>query len=415
MGPLNTAAASHLSAALADQLQRTGRLTDPRWRDALCLVPRHLFVPAQGWVVPDEPAAAGFRIDAASNPAAWRDAVYSDSSIVIQADDGAANPASGQGMSSSSVSAPGVVIQFLELLNPRPGLRILEIGTGSGWTAALLCHATGDHLVTTVEVDPVLAARAFVAIQSAGYAPHVIAADGALGHPDRAPYDRIHVTCGIASIPLAWIRQARPGGVIVLPWSPGGGTGWKVRLTVTEEQTATGSFHGPATYMMMRAQRMPASWNPHHSSDAHITATRLDPRSVAGASGAHLAIIAQVPAIGWHAVREEDGAMSMLLFEANDPGGGWAACDYEPGRRQSVVTQYGVRKLWDEVEAAYLAWLHSGAPGPERHGMTVDPNGTRLWLDNPRNVIGQPLLGRFQRGAPAGQKGEQSPRQQTAC
>lgn len=133
--------------ALAHQLHRRGHLTDPRWREALCSVPRHLFVPHQTWAIPDDPGQAGFRIDAIADPLTWLNAVYSDCSIVIQSDDGAGDPASGQGRFSSSVSAPGAVIQFLELLDPRPRSRILEIGTGSGWTAALLCHAAGDQLV----------------------------------------------------------------------------------------------------------------------------------------------------------------------------------------------------------------------------------------------------------------------------
>jgi protein-L-isoaspartate O-methyltransferase len=379
------------AAALADDLQQKGRLTDPRWREALCSVPRHLFIPQQAWSVPDEPGGTGIRIDAAADPSAWREAVYSDSSIVIQSDDGAGDPASGHGMSSSSVSAPGIVIQFLELLGLQPGGRILEIGTGSGWTAALLCHAAGDHLVTTIEVDPALTAQAASTLKTAGYAPHVIAGDGAAGYPAGAPYDRVHVTCGVAAIPLAWISQTRPGGLIVAPWSPGGGTGYKVRLKVQDQMTAVGSFHGPATYMMMRAQRMPSSWNPHHSSGADTTRTRLDPRSIADdGEGAHLAILARVPGIGWHTIREDNGATSLLLFEASNPRGAWAACDHEPGVLDSAVTQYGARRLWDEVEAAYMSWLRSGAPGPERYGITADPAGTRIWLDNPRNVICAP-------------------------
>ncbi len=97
-----------------------------------------------------------------------------------------------------------------------------------------------------------------------------------------------------------------------------------------------------------------------------------------------------MPGIGWHTVREESGATSPLLFEADNPVGAWAACDREPGARESAVTQYGARSLWDEVDAAYLSWLRSGEPSHERYGITVDPAGTRLWLDNPRNVIGAP-------------------------
>src|SRR5207248_1776285 len=101
-------------------------------------VPRHLFVPSVAWAVSERPGVGGWRIDAAKDPEGWLEAVYSDSSIIIQVDDGAGDPASGQGRATSSVSSPGSVIAFLELLGPRPNDRVLEIGTGSGWTAALL-------------------------------------------------------------------------------------------------------------------------------------------------------------------------------------------------------------------------------------------------------------------------------------
>lgn len=245
--------------------------------------------------------------------------------------------------------------------------------------------------LTTVEIDSEVATQAASSLSVAGYAPRVIAGDGIAGYSVGALYDRIHVTCGIASIPLAWITQTSPGGLIVAPWSPTGGTGYKVRLTVIGELTAVGSFHGSATYMMMRAQRMPSSWMPHHSRDADKKTTQLDPRFIAdGGEGAHLAVIARVPGVGWHTVRDDNGATSVLLFEANKPSGAWAACDHEPGCHEFAVTQYGDRQLWDEAEAACLSWLRSGAPGAERYGITVDPVGARIWLDNPRNVIGPP-------------------------
>jgi protein-L-isoaspartate O-methyltransferase len=68
-------------------------------------------------------------------------------------------------------------------------------------------------------------------------------------------FDRLHVTCGVSRIPYAWITQLSPGGVAVLPWMPDGQNGYQVRLTARGDGTATGTFHGPAGYMMLRAQR----------------------------------------------------------------------------------------------------------------------------------------------------------------
>ena len=85
---------------------------------------------------------------------------------------------------------------------------------------------------------------------------------------------------------------------------------------------------------------------------------------------------------------EEATAGAQVLFEARDPDGSWAACDYEPGTPDFVVTQFGPRRLWDEMEAAYLSWVDTGMPGPERYGMTIEPEAERIWLDDPRNVLG---------------------------
>jgi protein-L-isoaspartate O-methyltransferase len=388
------------AARLAGDLERRGLLTDPRWREALREVPRHMFVPSVAWAVSDKPGGGGWRIDAASDPEGWWEAVYSDSSIIIQVDDGAGDPASGQGRATSSVSAPGSAISFLELLDPRPNDRVLEIGTGSGWTAALLCHACGDGHVASVEVDPALSGQAAANVAALGYSPRLLTGDGVGGAPAGVPYDRIHVTCGVADIPRAWLAQARPGGMIVVPWAPNRTAGYKLRLTVVDGPAAVGTFHGPGRYTMLRTQRSAVRRILRHAGQADISSARLDPRSVTdGGEGAQLAIVARVPGISSHMVREQDGTASLLLYETGDPDGSWAACDYEPGTTDFRVSQYGARRLWDEVVSAYMFWLRSGSPGRERFGITIDSDATCIWLDHPQNIIGEPVPRRFRRPA----------------
>jgi protein-L-isoaspartate O-methyltransferase len=383
--PLRT----RLAAALAGR----GLLTDPAWRTALREVPRELFVPDTAWAVPDDPALAGFRIDRQRDPAGWMSAVYSDTSIVTQADDGAADPAAGSGLFSSSVSAPGVVIPFLELLSPRPGDRVLEIGTGSGWTACLLAWKTGGagHVVS-VEVDPEVSARAAASITRTPLRPRLITGDGLAGAPDDAPFDRVHITAGVAVPPMAWIRQARPGGTIVMPWQPGGPVGHKLRLTVISHAKAAGTFHGPASYMMIRSQRPNTRWNPHHASQAQASATRLDPCAVAAAGpGASLFIGARAPGTGWMLTAPDDhGRQSLLAWEHGSADGAWAACDYRPAAASFEVTQYGKRRLWDEIESAFLGWCALGQPAQDRFGLTVEDGQTSLWLDHPGNILVPP-------------------------
>jgi len=107
---------------------------------------------------------------------------------------------------------------MLEQLDLMPGQRVLEIGAGTGYNAALLRYLVGPAgRVTTVEIDPELARRARAALRSSGYAARVVVNDEREGFPAAAPYDRIIVTASVAEIPNAWLDQLRPGGRLELP------------------------------------------------------------------------------------------------------------------------------------------------------------------------------------------------------
>ncbi|GAA4231281.1 methyltransferase domain-containing protein [Actinomadura meridiana] len=364
---------------LADTLYVRGDLADKRIRRALHAAPRHLFAPDRAWCAPDGP---GYKrvIDRHRDHDDWWDAVYSDASIVTQVDDGAGDPAGGVGEATSSLSAPGVVAAFLELLNVQPGDRVLEIGTGTGWTAALLT-ALGAH-VTTVEVDPALAELADARLRRHGFDVEVLAGDGAEGAPDRAPFDAVHVTCGVTRVPYEWVRQTRPGGRIAAPWMPEFGDGHKVLLAVTEDGRAAGRLAGGAEYMMLRAQRTSLG-DRIDTSPARETLTRLDPRRVAyDGGGAHAAIAGQLPdvmAVPWEGAR-------FVLELADVHGTSWARCA-RSGTGMHRVHEGGPRRLWKEVADAYRRWTAWDRPGRDRFGMTVGADVQTVWLDDPGNTL----------------------------
>jgi protein-L-isoaspartate O-methyltransferase len=133
-----------------DLAQRLGDQLPAGWRAAYDAHPRHRFLPDRVWVGIDEP------LDRATDPDRWLAYAYSDDSVITQLHDGAASSEHGYPIS-SSCSMPAVVFTMLGHLDPQPGQRILEIGTGTGWTAALLAHQLGDDRVVSVEVDPVVA------------------------------------------------------------------------------------------------------------------------------------------------------------------------------------------------------------------------------------------------------------------
>lgn len=117
-------------------------------------------------------------------------------------------------------SQPRTVAAMLRLLEVRPGDRVLDVGSGSGWTTALLAHLTGPAGdVTGVEIEPDLVAfgASNLARQDAAWARIVHAQPGVLGLPDHAPYDRILVSAEARRLPEALVDQLGEGGRMVLP------------------------------------------------------------------------------------------------------------------------------------------------------------------------------------------------------
>jgi protein-L-isoaspartate(D-aspartate) O-methyltransferase len=107
---------------------------------------------------------------------------------------------------------------MLEEATLRAGERVLEIGTGSGYHAALLACLVGAENVVTIERIPELAAWGRLNLERTGFgAVTVVTGDGSLGHPDRAPYECILATAGAPRIPPAWATQLSVGGRILAP------------------------------------------------------------------------------------------------------------------------------------------------------------------------------------------------------
>jgi protein-L-isoaspartate(D-aspartate) O-methyltransferase len=153
-------------------------------------VPRHLFLP--------EMAAAE---------------AYQDEAFVIK--DGE------DGLPASSSSQPAIMAIMLEQLDVAPGHRVLEIGAGTGYNAALISRLVGEQgSVVTMDIDADLVERAQASLVAAGHTGVIVlCGDGGFGAPGYAPYDRIIVTAGAWDLAPAWLAQLVPGGRIVLPLS----------------------------------------------------------------------------------------------------------------------------------------------------------------------------------------------------
>lgn len=221
--------------------------------EAVEAVLREAFIPEVIWVHRGDGWSVPVRRD--EEPERWAELARSGDSIVIQMDDGKATDKGAWPTSSST--APEGMIALIDALELEPGMRVMEIGTGSGYNAAVLAHLLGAGNVTTVEIDPALAEHARRALDRAGYPVRVVTGDGAEGYAPGAPYDRVVATASVHTLPYAWVEQTRPGGFIVAPWASTFHPDWPLaKLTVGDDGTAEGRFFQPGFYMPVRDQRL---------------------------------------------------------------------------------------------------------------------------------------------------------------
>lgn len=382
--------------ALIAAMESKGYLPDPAetWREVLRRVPRRAFVPDRGWVTQGVARFAPYAIDRVARPEQWEKAVYEDAAIVTQSDDGATDPASGEGQATSSLSALSGVLYNIGFLDLDDDQAVLEIGTGTGYTAALTARRVHPGMndggtVVTVEIDPELAKQAARNLEISGDLRHitVVAGDGVAGYPDGAPFDRVHATCSVQRIPHAWLEQTRPGGRIVTPYGGWFGYGLVAQVDVLPDGSGMGRFPGTSGYMHLRSQRPVgdhrAEWTTKPAPGVHVTRTSVNPRTLAYApAAADLVVSALVPGV---TARRPDDA--LWLFDGNDVDC-WAIATFAAHEGTFEVRQHGERRLWDEVAAAYFEWQAWGRPELGRFGLTVGPGGEQVWRDDPSNVIG---------------------------
>ncbi|TQE37395.1 methyltransferase domain-containing protein [Streptomyces ipomoeae] len=313
--------AAEARSAMVREIEASGAWdAAPGWRAAFEAVPRHLFVPyyfvgAAGgyerlWGEERDPRRRE----------RWVRGAYADTPLATRVRDGRLI---------SSSSQPSLMAKMLAELEVEEDSRVLEIGAGTGYNAALLAHRLGDDQVTTVDLDADITEAARTHLDAAGYHPTVVTGDGARGVPERAPYDRIIATCTLRSIPRPWLAQCAPGGRILTPFATG-----LVRLRVWDAEHAEGRFLYTSAYFvpLRGGGDEPETVQPH---------------------------LGGLP----HRARDHDLFRFLLALTASS---------------------------LDPHEALAL-WQREGMPSRERYGITVSGDRSWAWLDDPEGPYAWPL------------------------
>ncbi|MGK5631285.1 ATP-grasp peptide maturase system methyltransferase [Streptomyces sp. URMC 123] len=384
--PDTDAIAADLRHQLVARLTEGGWLRSPQWHAAVETVPRHEFVrrfyretdaPGLTTWAPVTPELSGVK--------EWLQQAYADETLITQFDRQEIDwsdpqPIRGAHPTSSS-TLPALVVRMLEELQVHDGMNVMEIGTGTGYSTALLCHRLGAQQVTSIETDPDVAARARDALRRCGYTPRLLVGDGLAGDPDGAPYDRTIATCGVRHIPHAWVRQTRPGGLILATLR-----GWMrslglVRLTIDHDDRAEGRFiAGDPSFMIARQQDAPENLGMIPSPDQGTTrSTPHGPDTLTDPGTGFIAQLA-MPSARFFSMPADDGTPCTYVLNVADES---FAVLTPKATDEWSVRQGGLVRLWDAFEAALARWHAAGTPEVTDFGVTVTPQIQSLWMGAP--------------------------------
>ncbi|MCZ7415068.1 MULTISPECIES: methyltransferase domain-containing protein [unclassified Streptomyces] len=308
-------------------------------------------------------------------------AAYSDQTLVTRVGPTHADEARPDekptGSPTSSSTLPGLIVSMLHRLDARPGHKVLDVGTGSGYSAALMGHRLGDENVTSVDVDGYLVQAARARLAEFGRNPRMEAID-ATGELPEPGYDRIMATVSVRPVPKTWLHALRPGGRLVTTIAH---TALLITADMGDDGIARGNVQSdPATFM---GTRRGADYPPKLN-EVFATAREDEGDEVRAADGPLPDLWQEwplrwlyelgTPGVETRAATYPDGQRCVWLLSAD---GSWSRAE-QPESGPGRVHQGGARRLWDDLERVRRKW-EEGNHFP-LHSMTAElsPDGSHL-------------------------------------
>ena len=362
--------------ALVDTLKGEGKLSSPLVEAAFRQVPRHPFIDHFYRLEKTDRRMQWQEVQRSTvqNSDVWLRAVYANQPIVTAFD--------AYNTPTSSSSCPDAMAFMLEQLQLAPGMQVLEIGTGTGYNAALLAHIVGDpHSIFTVEIDDALAHRSQrILDQVVGEGITVYAGDGLYGYAPAAPYDRIIATGSYHKVPLEWLDQLKVGGILLMNLR--GHFGACAFLKIVKNgpgRVAHGSFLAGSDFMELRDVQTP-SYKVTDLLARYLGRPAVDQRTFTCAEfdpsllwNHRLEFLLQLsfPDMYFTSV-EIDPMCPCLIDVASD-----TLLVFRPRERQGewLVEIKGQKLLWERVAQAYKWWVETGGAHIDMYRQGIDASG----------------------------------------
>jgi len=369
--------------ALVETLVAQGDLSSEQIKAAFATVPRHLFITAsyerQGDAWQQRPAIMSEE---------WYQRVYRNQALITLVD--------GAGRVLSSSSQPGIMARMLELLDLQPGKRVLEIGTGTGYNAALLAAIVGESgQVVTVDIEAEIVEGARQHLRDAGYERvQVIHGDGRTGYPPAAPYDRIIATASSFSVPEAWYEQVTPEGRVVCVIQPGISMAGGVMQAARTPDGLTGRLVQEASFMPLHHEHFrhsPAN-RPHLTLSESVFAafpltTRLFDPAVIWTSAFQFFLFTSLPTLRIVEQTRADHRTSTLLYEEPQPGQ-HVAFFQEEGQDRVELRGEAALSLWTRLIRIYTVWVALDRPAITSYLFKMKPGEQQhLYLAGERGMV----------------------------